>query len=193
MGRCCGAKRTTSNFLRLDIRTLKRDGMLVPGRTSRVYWTRRGSQIGEIQVGAEGHRLVLTSWSEGSNGELETKAYPVQIERTDCNLGGQRVWFWCPCCGRRVAVLYGGEVFACRHCRNLAYASQRETEHYRAIRRADNIREKLGWGIGIANPRGVKPKGMHWKTYWRLQDQYNALVNKSMAETLALMRRRRWC
>lgn len=191
MGRCYGAKRTTSKFLRLDIRTLKRDGMLTPGRISRVYWTRRGNLVGEIAVCAEVHRLFITSWSDASNGQREAKEYPVQIERTDCNLGGQRVWFWCPCCGRRVAVLYGGEVFACRHCRNLAYASQRETEHSRAIRRADAIREKLGWGIGIANPRGGKPKGMHWKTYRRLQDQYNALVSKSMIGLLAFLHRRK--
>ena len=123
---------------------------------------------------AEVHRLFIVSWSEGNNGERETKEYPVQIERTDCNLGGQRVWFWCPGCGRRVAVLYGWEVFSCRHCRNLAYASQRETANDRIIRRADSIRERLGWEIGIANPRGGKPKGMHWKTYWRLRIRHDA-------------------
>ncbi len=140
---------------------------------------------------AEVHRLFIVSWSEGNNGERETKEYPVQIERTDCNLGGQRVWFWCPGCGRRVAVLYGWEVFSCRHCRNLAYASQRETANDRIIRRADSIRERLGWEIGIANPRGGKPKGMHWKTYWRLHDQYNELVHKSMVATLSFLHRKR--
>ncbi|MBK7463339.1 MAG: hypothetical protein IPJ50_11980 [Betaproteobacteria bacterium] len=184
-------KRTTSSFLRLDIQTLKRDGMLTPGRTSRVYWLRRGSEIASIKVRAEGSRVVIAYRSEIRNGEWQEKEYPVQIERTDCNLGGQRVWFWCPDCGRRVAVLYGREVFTCRHCRNLAYASQRETDNDRAIRRADNIREKLGWGIGIANPEGGKPKGMHWKTYWHLRDRYNALVYKTMAGTLAFLHRKR--
>jgi hypothetical protein len=23
----------------------------------------------------------------------------------------------------------------------------------------------LGWGAGIANPEGGKPKGMHWRTF----------------------------
>lgn len=191
MGRCYGAKRTTGNFLRLDIRTLKRDGMLTPGRTSRVHWTHRGNLVGEFAVYAEVHRLFITTSSEASNGQREAKEYPVQIERTACHLGGQRVWFWCPGCGRRVAVLYGHEVFACRHCRNLAYACQRETANDRAIRRADSIRKKLGWGVGIANPRGGKPLGMHWNTYWQLQDQYDALVYKAMAGTLALLHRKR--
>lgn len=166
-------KGTTSNFLRLDIRTLKRDGMLMPGRTSHVYWSPRGSEIASIiEVRAEGHRVVIGYRSEGCNGEWQDREYPIKIEQTDCNLGGQRVWFWCPDCGRRVAVLYGWERFACRHCRNLAYASQRETANDRAIRRADNIRKRLGWQIGIANPEGRKPNGMHWSTFERLHSRY---------------------
>ena len=31
-------------------------------------------------------------------------------------------------CGRRVAILHAGKVFACRQCRNLVYGSQRESE-----------------------------------------------------------------
>ena len=44
--------------------------------------------------------------------------YAVRIVRTVCNLGGSRAWFICPAvgCGRRVAILYGGGIFACRHC-----------------------------------------------------------------------------
>jgi hypothetical protein len=29
-------------------------------------------------------------------------------------------------CGQRVAILYGGDIFACRHCYQLAYPSARE-------------------------------------------------------------------
>lgn len=191
MGRGYGTKKAADNFLHLDIRTLKRDGMLMPGRTSRVHWTRRGSLVGEITVFAEVDRLFVATLTEASNGQMVVKKYPIQIERTACHLGGQRLWFWCPGCGRRVAVLYGHEFFACRHCRNLAYACQRETPIDRAIRRADSIRKQLGWTVGIANPKGCKPKGMHWNTYWQLQGQYDALVDKAMAGTLALLRRKR--
>ena len=66
-------------------------------------------------------------------------ANPVQLRRT-------RVWFRCPArgCGRRVAVLYSGGIFACRLCYQLVYETQRELPHYRALRRAQAIRMKLG-------------------------------------------------
>jgi hypothetical protein len=80
-----------------------------------------------------------------------------------------------------VAILYGGGIFACRHCYQLAYPSQRETAYDRASRRADTIRERLGWKPGIFNERGTKPKGMHWRTFWRLTAEHDAFVGESLA------------
>jgi hypothetical protein len=123
--------------------------------------------------------------------------YPVRLEWTDCTMGGRRVWFLCSAagCGRRVAILYlgGAGIFACRHCYRLAYACQREAADDRAMRRADNIRERLGWQAGIANPRGGKPKGMHWRTFERLTAEHDAFVGVSlagMAARLGLIKRR---
>lgn len=79
-------------------------------------------------------------------------------------------------------LLYLGNsgIFACRHCYRLAYACQRETPDDRAARRADKIREKLKWELGILNDKGIKPKGMHWSTYKRLTDNHDASVNASL-------------
>lgn len=93
------------------------------------------------------------------------------------------VWFHCPAqgCGRCVAKLYlGGAIFACRHCYRLAYSSQRENLDDRATRRADKIRERLKWEPGILNGHGIKPKGMHWRTYQRLTAKHDALVDVSL-------------
>ena len=110
--------------------------------------------------------------------------YPVRLAWTDCTLGGQRGWLLCPArgCGRRVALLYlgGSGIFACRHCYELAYASQRETPDDRAARRADRIRDRLGWEAGILNDEGEKPKGMHWRTFHRLYAEHDNLVNASL-------------
>jgi hypothetical protein len=81
-----------------------------------------------------------------------------------------------------VAVLYGsGELYACRQCYQLAYSCQRETADDRAARRADRIRRRLGWPVGILNPSGGKPKGMRWRTFQRLSAKHEAFVGESLA------------
>lgn len=97
--------------------------------------------------------------------------------------GGRRPWFLCPAlgCGRRVAILYGGAIFACRHCYRLAYRCQRETADDRAARRADKTRARLGWEPGILNCEGGKPKAMRWRTFERLTAEHDAFVGESLA------------
>ena len=72
-------------------------------------------------------------------------------------------------------------MYACRHCHNLAYRTQREQAYDRASSRADRIRKRLGWEAGILNGDGGKPKGMHWRTFERLQAQHDAHVTQSLA------------
>ncbi len=62
-----------------------------------------------------------------------------------------------------------------RTCYGLAYEAQREDETSRLARRADAIRDRLGWEAGILNPDGWKPKGMHWRTFWRLKEEHYRL------------------
>ena len=92
-------------------------------------------------------------------------------------------------------LLYIGSagIFACRHCYRLAYASQRETADDRAMRRADTIRRRLGWDAGIANLKGSKPKGMHWRTFERLNARHDAFAEASfigMAAKLGIVNQR---
>lgn len=177
-------KRTTDNMRALDVLRLQRDGLLIPGGVFGWSWTRNGETVASIQIRAETNRVVLCYRSRDYSGEWQQLEYPVYLEWTGCALGGKRVWFQCPGqCGRRVAILYGGRKFACRHCHKLAYECQRETYDDRAIRRADTIRVRLGWRPGIANPIGGKPKGMHWRTYYRLTMKYFRLANQSLAAT----------
>jgi hypothetical protein len=96
-------------------------------------------------------------------------------------------------CGRRAALLYlgGSGIFACRHCYRLAYRSQMETAHDRTFRRANNLRERLGWVAGIVHPPGCKPKGMHWRTYIRLMGKYKVQANQVLAGSMAAVDRMR--
>ena len=81
-----------------------------------------------------------------------------------------------------MAILYIGKTPACRRCYGLAYRSERETLDKRATRQADKLRDRLGWEPGILNGNGPKPKGMHWRTFERLQARHDALVLVSFAE-----------
>jgi len=179
-----GAKDTTEDYRSIDVRRWKRDGLLSPGRQFNWQWSRDGEVKNSITVRTEsdGVRLIYRTRSRGQD-EWTSKDYPVLLDWTDCHLGGKRPWFLCPAlgCGRRVAKLYSNGVFACRQCCDLAYECQRETDYNRMARRADRIRDKLGWEPGILNGDGLKPKGMHWSTFEKLKAQHDAFVQVSLA------------
>lgn len=174
-GRTSG-KGTTNDMRRLDIRAMQRDGCLTPGARFSWEWSSGGEVRASIRAEVADDRVTLDYRTRDHAGEWIPRRYPVLIERTPCHYGGSRVWWRCPSagCGRRCAVLYGGAVFACRHCHGLAYRCQRETADDRAGRRADKIRDRLGWQAGILNGEGGKPKGMHWRTFARLKVEHDA-------------------
>jgi len=139
--------------------------------------------MASIGVRTEYSSVILTYRHQRNGGDWTDKSYPVRLDWFSCNLGGEHPWFLCPAqgCGRRVAILYVGGIFACRQCHQLAYPSQRETYDDRAARRADTIREKLDWEPGILNGRGwKKPKGMHWSTYERLSAEHDSFVSEAL-------------
>lgn len=166
-----GGKRTTQGRNHLDVRRLQRDGLLLPGTRFESTWTRNGQANGGIRVWVNADRVRLIYRHGGDTGQ--DMDYPVMLSRTPCHYGGERVWWLCPCCGKRVAILYSGKVFSCRHCQQLAYASDRVAKSDKPYRRANKVRARLGWGGGVASPMGDKPKGMHWTTYLRLLTQLN--------------------
>jgi hypothetical protein len=169
-------KATTFEYWQLDVRRWQRDGLLLAGRSFGLQWTQSGevSAFVCVQVGNDtvfvgcGHRTSRGAWQSEPQ-------HPVRLQWTPCNFGGRRAWFRCPArgCGRRVAMLYStGGIFACRHCYRLAYDSQRQPAHDRALYRAQAIRERLGGSGNMTLPFPKKPKRMHWRTYLRLLREY---------------------
>lgn len=171
---------TTGDMRSLDVRLLHRGGWLKPGAQSQTNWTRNGERVAWISLRASEAGVSLSYRQRRAGQEWQDMDYLVRVEWTPCALGGARPWWLCPAqgCGRRVAVLFGGDIFACRHCHRLAYASTREDAMSRAMGRADKLRERLGWMPGILNAEGGKPKGMHWRTYWRL---YQSVIAETSA------------
>lgn len=173
---------TTDDHHALDVRKLQRGGVLVPGYSCNWSWSRGGRETGSVGIRSTSESIILSYRSRAGESKWQDMEYHVAIEWTDCHYGGQRAWFRCPVagCGRRVAILYSGKVFACRHCRNLVYESQRESDYDRIARKADTIRRKLGWKPGILNHNGWKPKGMHWQTFKKLSVRHDAMVNVAL-------------
>lgn len=102
---------TTEGYRSIDVRWLKREGLLSSGVSRRITWSRHGEVTGSINVRSESGCVILDYRQRDRGGEWQDESYPVHLETTPCHMGGERHWFLCPArgCGRRVAVLYGGD------------------------------------------------------------------------------------
>jgi hypothetical protein len=176
-GRPSGSGRGTVEACRsIDVNRLHREGCLRAGWAGGWEWKQDGERVASIQFRADRDRLVLSYRVRQYDGEWQDVEQPTPIVWMPCRFGGARPYFVCSgvvnriACGRQVTKLYGaGAYFFCRHCYRLAYASQREDRYDRALRRANNIRMRLGGESGMASAFPSRPKGMHRKTYERLQ------------------------
>jgi hypothetical protein len=168
-------RQSTDGLLSLDVRSLKRAGCLRPGAVHSWRWTRGrdGELAGDIvlRMDRAGDCLTL-DYRTRRYGETEWTRHtqPVWLETTPCHYGGERVWFACPGCQSRRAVLFSaGGVFRCRVCHDLAYTSTREDEIERANRRIVTLQRKLKAPAGCDLFHvPIRPVGMHSATYERL-------------------------
>lgn len=116
----------TDNYAALDIRRLHNKKLLIPGNVFECVWSRAGNKIADIRILTVENKIFIGVITKKANESCMKYKYPVQIVWTCCFYGGKRPWFLCPAagCNLRVAILYGGSVFACRHCYGLSYKSQ---------------------------------------------------------------------
>ena len=141
----------------LDIRKITRKGLLVPGNGFSWQWLVNDRQVAGISIRVNFDHGMLLSYRMKSTGEVVEQR--VQTQTSLCHLGGQRHWFICPRCSKRVAVLYApGRYFACRQCGGLGYTTQKEGIGDRASTKADKLRKRMGWEAGILNGNPASPK-----------------------------------
>jgi len=146
----------TTECFRLDVRALRRAGEVRDGDAWRMTYRRPGQPAECLELARRADELIV----QFDSGDVRR----VPIEDAPCRFGGERQWLRCIWCNGRAAVLYlVGHAFKCRRCAGLAYPSQLEQAHARAVRSHDKIKARL---IG---PHGTKPKGMHWRTFERLR------------------------
>lgn len=97
-----------------------------------------------------------------------------KIEHVACHFGGSRPYFRCARCGRRCLYLYKLRSewhYACRRCLDLAYPCENYTRIDALRLRQRKLMAKLG-------PHGSKPRGMHWRMFWRIRNQVEALATE---------------
>ncbi len=159
------------NSLRLDVSEFAREGLLI-GATPESFirgaitWSRRDRSTEAVSFLAWRHELVLLALEHRPGGpDGQDRRYRAAVDWVSCRFGGERPYFICQVCARRVLHLYLKADLACRRCHHLRYGSQNERAHDRAARAANKLRERLGGRPGALNPLPRKPRGMRWKTY----------------------------
>ena len=132
------AKATTEGYHSIDIRTLERvrKGFLSEGCSwNWRWWNGDGREVGVIHVDVQLSRIVLRYDVLGPGGKWDPIEDSISLDQTIA-LGRKRLWFRCPSCGKRVAILYLAKYyFRCRLCLGLVYRSQKVTPRQRALRR----------------------------------------------------------
>jgi hypothetical protein len=107
----------------------------------------------------------------------------IPVVWTRCHFGGDRPWFMCLKCDRRVGKLYNtGVRLACRRCLDLWYASQRRGAKSRSYLQALKLRLRLNGVASLTAPIPDRPKRMHERTYQRLRrrlERYEREVRNS--------------
>jgi hypothetical protein len=185
------ARKTVESYLMLDVNQLSEKGWLRPGCSSTCRWM-VGGEIVSINLRAVDGRLHLSYKVRAGGGGWEEIVEIIPIVHARCRFGGSRAYFICPGdrtdCGRRITKLHlSHRYFLCRHCNQLAYASQYEQPWQRALRRANKLKQRLGIDVGITEPFPEKPKGMWARTYGCLLDeilQAEMLANEAQANMI---------
>lgn len=169
-------------FHKLDLANFESD-WFKRGRAGRLTWS-RGNRV----TGRVGYRLgedfMELSYIVGQEPNQEEVRERFNLSFSEQPFGGRRRWLVCRSCGRRCRVLIGGRYFRCRKCYAATYPSQYEPFRVPGLAKADKARERLGAEPGYCNFWPSKPKGMHWRTYRRLE-ALNLNAELAIEEALA--------
>jgi hypothetical protein len=168
--------------LRIDIGWMVRKRLGVPGSfvSGSLSWTSRGEPSGNVSYSCDmrdpQHSVLELRFNvtRRSTGERVDHIQRIMLSYTVPHFGGKRWWMHCPRTGERVGKLYcpaGAETFASRKAFRIGYRSQRVTKRDAVFERLFRIQKRLGcdqgWGNWIS-----RPKGMHQKTYERLEAEF---------------------
>lgn len=136
--------------------------------------------VEELEDGVRNHfylghagKLSITYNQGVFNCHLNGRKFPIELDKTKLTFG-ERWWYLCPVCNRRVGILYTtGETLACRYCHGLHYRCQSEDREGRLRRKIWSKRIAL-FGTDDCDICNLtvdiwdypKPYGISWRHYW---------------------------
>jgi hypothetical protein len=147
----------------LDVRTLQRKGLF--GHDWVIFRPMLGwRSIAQMDVVRYAILLDLRG---------HTLPQRIRISWEALHFGGERPWMHCAHCDKRVARLYEGlGGYFCRQCvGNPIYASQALSAQSRGHFQACKLRLRMGGNASLAAPLPERPRGMHRRTYRRLNSR----------------------
>ena len=128
-------KLKAENASTLDVKYLSKNSYLDDGNWKRLYW----KQYGETRL--EG---LVKAFASHITVDVGLSSHRIDMTQTPCHLGGNRDWFLCPRCGKRMGVLYFRRgYFACRHCQKIAYQSQSGDSKDRIVWKYHTLHDKV--------------------------------------------------
>jgi hypothetical protein len=187
------SKPTTDNYLKLDLRMLKNRGWLTPNVRQTITWSRNDNVTGRISYVPSSNKITLLYEFGASSNEPESINDEIALVTTPCNFGGERTWFCCPSCSKKVLVLFGGKYFRCRKCVGVVYASSNESKLDRSRRALAKYQDILAPDLKLCSGDGTrglhKPKGMRYKTYFDIKKRASEKEDEMNRYFMAAMQR----
>jgi len=182
--------------LKLDLNWLMRRDFAKPGAMVRGVlnwdWDWTGERIAQATIVAN----MLSDADARISISQDGREQVISLCSAARHFGGRQWYFTCPKTYDAVSVLWkpsGSPYFASRQAfgRQVAYASQFQTKHDRALSKAQAIRRRVGGGdcISCLDAFPPKPKGMRWKTYYRQMDRCDEADSFAMASLYAQLRK----
>jgi hypothetical protein len=158
-----GARRSThignvEEMLALDIRTLRRLGVVAPGECiiNTLHWS-----IGGLSTASARLRVDLSDIERGGiitiTGNMPggTLKQDVAIDALPSEFGGHRCYLVCPVTAKRCEIIYyAGGRFASRAAQRLSYAVQSMNDLGRVRRKAAKLCHRLKGSGSLPRPRG---------------------------------------
>jgi hypothetical protein len=150
------------DYRRIDVREWHRAGLFAVPYVGSWQWrsAETGALTSSINVLTDRTSVAVSYFVDGTRVDEK-----IALDRTRCHFGGDRVWFLCPGCKRRLAILLiVNQRFRCSRCHDIRYRTQSVDAIGRAWIAQGKQEERL-----LAD--GQRPKGMHRATHERLQHE----------------------